>query len=260
VAAIASWNVNSVKARLEHLLRWCAAHSPDVLALQETKTVDDGFPRGAFADLGYSVSLAGQPTYNGVAVLSREAPRAVVTEIPGFADAQRRVLGAEFAGFFLLNLYVPNGAAVGTDKYACKLAWLDALIAWMPALLERHPRLLVVGDFNIAPEDRDVHDPEAWRDQVLCSEPERTRLRSLQALGLRDGFRDFEPQPGCYSWWDYRAGAFRRNHGLRIDLALLSPAIAPLCRGVRIDREPRTWERPSDHAPVIVDLELAGAG
>jgi exodeoxyribonuclease-3 len=256
VLTVVSWNVNSVKARLDHVLQYCARHTPDILALQETKTVDAGFPRDAFAELGYEMSLAGQPSYNGVAVLSREAPREVVTDLPGFEDPQRRVLGAAFGDFFLLNLYVPNGSAVGTDKYAYKLAWLDALIAWVPRLLEAHPRLLVVGDFNIAPEDRDVHDPAAWRDQVLCSEPERARLGSLQSLGLRDAFRDFEQAPGLYSWWDYRAGAFRRNHGLRIDLALLSPALAPDCRGVSIDREPRTWEKPSDHAPVVVALEL----
>lgn len=259
MATITSWNVNSIKARLEHVLRWCAEHRPDVLALQETKTIDEGFPRDAFTELGYAVSLAGQPTYNGVAVISREPPLEVVTELPGFPDPQRRVLGAAFPGFYLLNLYVPNGSAVGTEKYAYKLAWLDALLAWVPGLLEQHPRLVVVGDFNIAPEDRDVHDPAAWRDQVLCSEPERERLRALQALGLRDAFRGFEQQDGSYSWWDYRAGAFRRNHGLRIDLALVSPDLMPACKGVRIDREPRTWERPSDHAPVTVELDLPRA-
>ena len=254
--SVATWNVNSIKARLAHVLQWCELCSPDVLALQETKTVDAGFPYDALAPLGYTQTVCGQPSYNGVAILSREAPREIVTAIPGFADAQRRVLGVAFERYFLLNLYVPNGSTVGSEKYAYKLGWLDALIAWLPALLETCPRLLVVGDFNIAPDDRDVHDPDAWRDQVLCSEPERERVRALQALGFRDLFRDFEAEAGHYTWWDYRAAAFRRNHGLRIDLAWGSPALAPLCRGVTIDRAPRKWEKPSDHAPVITRLEL----
>lgn len=254
---VASWNVNSIKARLEHVIQWCTHCAPDVLALQETKTVDTAFPRDALAGLGYHLSISGQPSYNGMAVLSREAPREVITAIPGFADEQRRVLGVGFADFFLLDLYVPNGSAVGTDKYAYKLAWLDALLAWLPALVAQHPRLLIVGDFNIAPDDRDVHDPDAWRDQVLCSVPERERLQRLQALGFRDSFRDFEQAAGIYSWWDYRAGAFRRNNGLRIDLAFASPALAPHCRGVSIDREPRTWEKPSDHAPVVTRLDFS---
>ena len=253
--AVASWNVNSIKARLDHVLRWCADTRPAVLALQETKTIDENFPREALAPLGYHLSIAGQPSYNGVAILSREAPVEVVTALPGFADEQKRVLGVALPQCFVLNLYVPNGASVGSDKYAYKLAWLDALLAWLPTLLASHPRLLIVGDFNIAPDDRDVHDPEAWRDQVLCSEPERERLRKILELGFKDTFRLFEDADGHFSWWDYRAAGFRRNLGLRIDLALASPALAGLCRQSRIDREPRRWEKPSDHAPVVAEFD-----
>lgn len=251
---VASWNVNSIKARLPHLERWCAQVAPDVLALQETKTVDGGFPLETCRNLGYHVAIAGQPAYNGVAILSRQPPLEVVRGIPGFADEQQRVLGVHLPELFVLNLYVPNGAAVDSDKYVYKLAWLDALLGWLPALLAEHPRLVVVGDFNIAPADRDVHDPVQWQDQVLCSEPERERLRQLLALGLVDTFRLFESAGGCYSWWDYRAAGFRRNLGLRIDLALASPALAATCLAAHIDREPRGWERPSDHAPVVASF------
>ncbi len=253
---VATWNVNSIKARLEHLVRWCESAQPDVLALQETKTVDAGFPFDALSMLGYHAEISGQPSYNGVAVLSRDAPREVVTAIPGFADEQKRVLGVQLPQLFLLNLYVPNGSAVGSEKYAYKLAWLDALLAWLPTLVASHERLIVVGDFNIAPDDRDVHDPTAWRDQILCSEPERERLRQLQALGLADTFRQFEPAGGCFTWWDYRAAGFRRNLGLRIDLTLASAALATHCRETVIDREPRAWEKPSDHAPVVAKFDL----
>ncbi|HMM76727.1 MAG TPA: exodeoxyribonuclease III [Gammaproteobacteria bacterium] len=254
--SVATWNVNSIKARLNHVLQWCAQTAPDVLAIQETKTVDTAFPREALAPLGYVQTILGQPSYNGVAILSRSAPREIVTALPNFIDEQRRVLGVAFEEFFLLNLYVPNGSAVGTEKYAYKLAWLDALIAWLPEILKAHPKLLVVGDFNVAPEDRDVHDPDAWRGQVLCSEPERARIKAMEGLGLRDLFREFEPAGGHYTWWDYRAAAFRRNLGLRIDLALGSPALVPHCRGVSIDRAPRKWDKPSDHAPVLIRLDF----
>ena len=249
---VASWNVNSIKARLPHLERWCAQVAPDVLALQETKTVDAGFPLQACQDLGYHATIAGQPSYNGVAILSRQSPLEVVRGIPGFADPQQRVLGVHLPELFVLNLYVPNGSAVGSEKYDYKLAWLDALLAWLPTLLAQHPRLVVVGDFNIAPEDRDVHDPVQWQDQILCSEPERARLRQLMSSGMVDTFRLFEPAGGCYSWWEYRAAGFRRNLGLRNDLALASQVLAATCVSSHIDREPRGWERPSDHAPVVV--------
>ncbi|MBI4696085.1 MAG: exodeoxyribonuclease III [Gammaproteobacteria bacterium] len=253
---IASWNVNSIRARLDHLGRWLDDNSPDLLALQETKIQDADFPRDAFAERGYHLTISGQRTYNGVAVFSRSAPLAVHTDIPGLEDPQRRVLGVAFPDLYLLDLYVPNGSAVGTDKYAYKLAWLDALAAWLPKLLAEHPSLVIVGDFNIAPEDRDVHDPEAWRGQVLCSEPERARLKAILDLGFVDTYRQFHPTAGNYSWWDYRAAAFRRNLGLRIDLILANGRAAENCREAAIDRTPRTWERPSDHAPVISRFEL----
>ena len=251
----ASWNVNSVKARLDHLLRWAGERQPDVLALQETKTVDAGFPQEALAPLGYHLTFAGQPSYNGVAVLSREAPTEVITALPGFADEQKRVLGVALPTCFLLNLYVPNGASVGSDKYAYKLAWLDALLAWLPTLLTEYPRLLVVGDFNVAPEDRDVHDPAAWREQVLCSGPERERVQKILNLGFVDTFRQFNQADDAFSWWDYRAAGFRRNLGLRIDLVLASTPLAAQCRAASIDREPRRWEKPSDHAPVLAEFD-----
>lgn len=253
---VASWNVNSIKARLDHVVRWCESARPDVLALQETKTVDANFPFEALSTLGYHAEISGQPSYNGVAILSRTVPEEVVTAIPGFADEQKRVLGVRLPQLFLLNLYVPNGSAVGTDKYAYKLAWLDALLDWLPRLQAAHPRLLVVGDFNVAPDDRDVHDPAAWRDQILCSEPERSRIQRLLSLGFVDTFRLFEAGSGCFSWWDYRAAGFRRNLGLRIDLSFASHALAETCCGSEIDREPRGWEKPSDHAPVIARFDL----
>ncbi len=247
---VASWNVNSVRARLEHLQRWLPDAAPDLLALQETKTVDADFPRAALEECGYHLTTSGQRAYNGVAVLSRRPPRTVFTEIPGFGDEQRRVLGAEFDGLLLVDLYVPNGSAIGTDKFRYKLAWLDALIPWLESLLHKYPEMLVLGDFNIAPEDRDVHDPDAWRGQVLCSEEERLRVRRIQALGLVDTFRLFDAAAGTYSWWDYRQGAFRRNLGLRIDLIFASPVLAGRCLGSGVDRTPRSWDKPSDHAPV----------
>ena len=253
--AVASWNVNSIKARLDHVQRWCGETRPAVLALQETKTVDQNFPAAALAELGYHLSFTGQPSYNGVAILSRDAPSEVVTALPGFADEQKRVIGVALPECFVLNLYVPNGSSVGSEKYAYKLAWLDALLDWLPKLLAVHPRLLIVGDFNVAPDDRDVHDPDAWRDQILCSPPERDRVQRILGLGFRDTFRLFEEASGHFSWWDYRAAGFRRNLGLRIDLALASPAMAGRCRQSRIDREPRRWEKPSDHAPVVAEFE-----
>ncbi len=253
---IATWNVNSLKARLAHVLRWLEQQRPDVLALQETKTVDAQFPATALAEVGYRAVFSGQKTYNGVALLSREPASDVVTELPAMADPQRRVLGATVAGVRVLDLYVPNGSEVGSDKYAYKLDWLGQLAQFVEAELAVHQRLVVLGDFNIAPDDRDVHDPAAWAGKVLCSEPERTALQALLALGLRDTFRLFgQPDPG-YSWWDYRAAAFRRNLGLRIDLILASSALSERCTGCCIDREPRRWERPSDHAPVLAEFAL----
>ena len=254
---VASWNVNSLKVRLPQVLEWLAAHSPDVLGLQETKLVDAAFPVEAIRAAGYEVSFSGQPTYNGVALLSRVPQSEVVTGLDGLDDPQRRVLGATLGGVRVLNLYVPNGQEVGSDKYAYKLGWLERLRAHLEVELARHPRLLVMGDFNIAPDDRDVHDPAEWAGKVLCSEPERAALERILALGFVDTFRLFEQPEGVYSWWDYRAAGFRRNHGLRIDLVLASRELAGACSRSEIDIEPRRNERPSDHAPAVAVFDVA---
>lgn len=251
---IASWNVNSLGVRLPHVEQWCREVQPDVLALQETKLEDGKFPVAAIEALGYRCAFSGQKTYNGVALLARETPREVLTDIPGLDDAQRRILAATVGDLRVVNLYVVNGQAVGSDKFAYKLDWLEKVTAFLAEELKRHPRMVVLGDFNIAPDDRDVHDPEAWREQVLCSTPEREALKRMLALGLVDSFRQFVDDAGHYSWWDYRQGAFRRNMGLRIDLILASEVLRPRLQAAAIDRTPRTWERPSDHAPALLEL------
>jgi exodeoxyribonuclease-3 len=253
---IVTWNVNSLRVRLPQVVHWLQLHQPDILALQETKLPDADFPGTGLAAAGYQSVFAGERTYNGVAVLSRQPATDLVTALPGLVDTQRRVLGATIAGIRVLNLYVPNGQAVGTDKYIYKLAWLDSLKDYIRAQLAIYPCFLALGDFNIAPEDRDVHDPAAWAGQVLCSEPERLALRCLLELGLVDTFRLFEQAPASFSWWDYRAAAFRRNQGLRIDLILASPALAKVCSACRIDQATRALERPSDHAPVVAEFAV----
>ena len=251
---IASWNVNSLNVRLPHLSTWLGSAAPDVVALQETKLEDAKFPAEPLDTLGYRSVFSGQKTYNGVALLSRVPATDVVTDIPGLDDPQRRILIASVGDLRIVNLYVVNGQSVGSEKYAYKLAWLDAVHDYLAGELQRFPQMIVLGDFNIAPDDRDVHDPALWHEQVLCSTPERERLKRLQALGLHDSFRLFEQSEKLYSWWDYRQGAFRRNLGLRIDLILVSEALRARCSGASIDRAPRTWERASDHTPVIVEL------
>jgi len=253
---VATWNVNSLRVRLPQLLAWLAEHSPDVVALQETKLPDDAFPAEELAAAGYRSLANGQRTYNGVAFLARVEPQDPVRELPDCEDPQRRVLAASVAGVRLVNLYVPNGQAVGSDKYAYKLRWLEALCLWLRGELLRYPRLIVLGDFNIAPEDRDVHDPAAWVGSVHVSEPEREALRALLAIGLEDVFRRFEQPVGAFSWWDYRQGAFRRNHGLRIDLILAATGLAAACTGCSIDVAPRRVARPSDHAPVTACFDI----
>lgn len=243
-----------MRARLDHVKAWIERNEPDLLALQETKVQDRDFPADALKALGYSSTAAGQKSYNGVAILSRQAVEVVATAIPQFDDTQRRVLAVECDDLVLVNLYVPNGTSVGSEKYAYKLAWLDALHAWVAKLMRRHPKLLIVGDFNIAPTDRDVHDVEAWRGKILCSDDERERFQRLEGLGLTDVFRRFDQTDGQFSWWDYRAAAFRRNHGLRIDLILASPALTREVVSCVVDVEPRRWEKPSDHAPVIAQI------
>jgi len=251
---LATWNVNSLKVRLPHVIDWLAANRPDALCLQETKTADAGFPFAELEAAGYRAAHNGQKTYNGVAILYRGEATDITRDIPGFTDDQKRVVALTLDGTRLVSVYVPNGQEVGSDKYAYKLAWLAALDGWLRAELTRFARLAVLGDFNIAPEDRDVHDPAAWRERILCSTPEREALRALLAPGLTDAFRLFEQPERSFSWWDYRAMCFRRNQGLRIDHILLSPALAAACRSCTIDKAPRRLERPSDHAPVIAEL------
>lgn len=251
---VASWNVNSLNVRLPHLSTWLATAAPDVVALQETKLEDAKFPVEALTTLGYHSVFSGQKTYNGVALLTREPVRDVVTDIAGLDDPQRRILIGSVGELRVVNLYVVNGKAVGSEKYAYKLHWLARVRDYLAAELQHYPQMVVMGDFNIAPEDRDVHDPLAWHEQILCSTPERAALAQLQALGLHDSFRLFEADGGHYSWWDYRQAAFRRNLGLRIDLILVSEALRARCTGAAIDRAPRTWERASDHTPVLTEL------
>ncbi len=251
---IATWNVNSLNVRRPHLRDWLASAAPDIVALQETKMEDVKFPRDEIRELGYHAVFSGQKTYNGVAILARDEPRDVVTDIAGLDDPQRRILAASVGPLRIVNLYVVNGQAVGSEKFAYKLNWLAKVRAFVQDELQHHPQMIVLGDFNIAPDDRDVHDPEAWREQILCSTPERDALKELLSLGLHDSFRFFEAESGHFSWWDYRQAAFRRNMGLRIDLILASEALRERCRSVTIDRLPRAWERPSDHTPVILEL------
>jgi len=251
---IATWNVNSLKVRLPHVLDWLAANQPDVLCLQETKQEDRQFPLPAMRQAGYQAVYSGQKTYNGVAILSKVAATEVACGLPNFPDEQKRLIAATFNGIRVVCVYVPNGQSVDSDKYRYKLAWLDALLEWLRGELVRYPKLALLGDYNIAPEDRDVHDPQAWAGNVLVSEQERAAFRALEQLGLRDSFRLFGQPEKSYSWWDYRMMAFRRNVGLRIDHILLSAPVVQHCTGCTIDRAPRKLERPSDHAPVVAEL------
>ena len=253
---IATWNVNSLRVRMDHLRRWLADNAVDAVALQELKLADEHFPRAEIEAMGLHALCYGQKTYNGVAILSRTQALECAFGIPEDADPQRRVIAASVGPIRLVNVYVPNGQAVGSEKYTYKLAWLERLRAYLAALLAANEYLLVVGDFNIAPEDRDVHDPAAWEGSVHVSAPEREALGRITALGLSDLFRRFDQPKNAWSWWDYRMNAFRRDLGLRIDLMLASPALAERCTACTIDRAPRTWERPSDHAPVTAAFDI----
>lgn len=253
---IATWNVNSLKVRLTHVLEWLAAARPDVLVLQEIKQATEAFPEESFTEAGYRAIANGQKTYNGVAVVSRNPAADHVTDIPGFEDPQRRMLASTVDGVRIINLYVPNGQSVGSEKYEYKLSWLTALKGFLEEELKKHDRLIVLGDFNIAPEDRDVYDAEKWGDDILCSPAERAALRELLNLGLTDVYRNFEQPEKAFSWWDYRRAGFQRNAGLRIDLILTNDAMTDACQASYIDREPRTWERPSDHTPVIAEFRV----
>ena len=253
---VATWNVNSLRVRLPQLLEWLQSQAPDVVALQETKVTDELFPVAQLLAAGYHSVYSGQKTYNGVALLARSSPVEVIRELPGLEDPQRRVLAATCGPVRVINLYVPNGQSPESDKFQYKLQWLRSLRSWLRTELLAHPQLIVLGDFNIAPEDRDVHDPAAWVGSVHVSPEERSALQDTLAIGLEDVFRRFEQPPQSFSWWDYRSGALRRNHGLRIDLLLASRALAERCRSCEIDREARLAERASDHAPVIAEFDI----
>jgi len=253
---IASWNVNSLRVRLPQVLEWLQREQPDVLGLQETKVTDDLFPAAALHEAGYQVVFAGQKTYNGVALLSKKALTDVVTTISHINPEEKRVIGGSLGGLRIWNIYVPNGESVTSEKYPYKLAWLDHLKKFLEQELKEHPQLLVMGDFNIAPEAQDVHNPQRWEGQVLFSEPERARLHALLDLGLSDSFRLHPQAEKSFSWWDYRLNAFQRNMGLRIDLLLSSKALAAKCKSSTIDKAARGAERPSDHAPVIAEFDI----
>ncbi len=251
---LATWNVNSLKVRLPQVLAWLATHAPDVLCLQETKTEDAKFPLAEIEAAGYHASFSGQKTYNGVAILTRQPVTAATHDIPGFNDPQKRVTTATVNGVRVVCAYIPNGESVESDKYRYKLEWLAALTSWLGKEMAQHPSLALLGDFNIAPEDRDVHDPQAWAGKVLCSDAERAAFGRLTALGLQDTFRLFDQPEKSFTWWDYRMQAFRRKMGLRIDHILASGTLAGSCKSCTVDIEPRRHERPSDHAPVIAEF------
>jgi len=252
---IASWNVNSLNVRLPQLLDWLGEFQPDVVGLQETKLEDHRFPEDALLEAGYRSVFHGQKTYNGVAILARHPIAQPQIAIPAFDDPQARAIAATVGGVRIVNLYVVNGQDLGTDKYDYKLRWLDAVHGWLAEELKAHPHLVVLGDFNIAPDDRDVPDASVWNDDhILTSSAERAAYQRLLALGLHDGLRLLHDDAAMFSWWDYRQAAFRRNLGLRIDLTLVSDALKAQVQAVGIDKTPRSWERPSDHAPAWVHL------
>ncbi|MFC1695502.1 exodeoxyribonuclease III [Pseudomonadota bacterium] len=253
---IASWNVNSLNVRLPHVVAWSEAARPDVLALQETKLTDDRFPVEELHEIGYHSVFSGQKTYNGVAILSREEASDPVTDIAGLDDPQRRILAATVGDIRIVNLYVVNGSEVGSEKFEYKIHWLERVTDWLAAEMAQHEKTVVLGDFNIAPDDRDVYAPEEWHEKILCSTPERDALGRILALGLTDTFRMFEQEERTWSWWDYRMNMFRRKLGLRIDLVLASAAMARHCTASYIDIEPRRQERPSDHAPAIAEFDI----
>ncbi len=252
---IATWNVNSLKVRLPQVLQWLTENPVDILALQETKLTDDKFPQAEIEAAGYNVVFSGQKTYNGVAILSRHPITDVVKNNPLFEDEQQRLLTATIAGIRIVCAYIPNGQSLESDKYQYKLKWLAALYDWLAGEYEQHENVVLLGDYNIAPEDRDVYDPAAWVGENLVSPPEREAFAGFIELGLTDAFRMFEQEEKLFSWWDYRQMGFRLNRGMRIDHILLSPPLAAKCTACVIDKVPRKWEQPSDHAPVIATLD-----
>lgn len=253
---IATWNVNSLKVRMPHLLQWLEVHKPEVVCLQETKSEDASFPAAEIEQAGYRCVFSGQKTYNGVAILSTRDISSVSAGIADYQDEQKRVLSATIDGVRIICVYVPNGQSVDSDKYQYKLGWLAALHKWLGGELKQFPQLAILGDYNIAPADEDVHDPKAWQGQVLCSEPERNAFRELIGLGLKDSFRLFPQAERSYTWWDYRMNAFKRKLGLRIDHILASDVLAAKCKSCSVDVSMRALERPSDHAPVIAEFQL----
>lgn len=252
---LAAWNVNSLKVRLPQLLEFLATRAPDIVCLQETKLIDDNFPCAEIEAAGYQTVFSGQKTYNGVAILSRTPMSDVCIGIANFDDELKRVIAATIDGVRLVCVYCPNGQSVGSDKYIYKLKWFDALAAWLKDEIARYPKLAVLGDFNVAPEDRDVHDPAAWVGSVLVSDEERARFQALLALGLQDSFRLFDQPAKTFSWWDYRMLGFQKNQGLRIDHILLTKPLAKACTSSIVDRPMRKLERPSDHAPVVAEID-----
>lgn len=252
---LATWNVNSLNVRLPHVLTWLEQQKPDVLCLQETKQEDSKFPYQILQEAGYIAVHNGQKTYNGVAILSRHGLSDIQMDIPGYADEQKRIVAATIQGIRVICAYIPNGQSVDSEKYQYKLEWLNALVDWLKIEMAHYPKLALLGDYNIAPEDRDCHDPVAWQGQVLVSDPERLVFQRMLDLGLYDSFRLFEQAGGSYSWWDYRMAAFRRNLGLRIDHILVSAALKTASHACYIDKAPRKLERPSDHAPVVLELK-----
>lgn len=253
---VATWNVNSLRVRLNHVLNWLTTNQPDILALQETKINDDQFPIDEFHKIGYEVSYSGQKTYNGVATLSRFPITTLGVDLHDYTDDQRRLLITQINGITVLNIYVPNGSSLESEKYSYKLDWLNHLQQTIATLLQETEQLIVLGDFNIAPTDEDVHDPRIWQNNILVSPAERQAFQALLDLGLKDSIRLFEQKNDCFSWWDYRAGSFEQNHGLRIDHILVSEALAYVCYEARVDTMPRALERPSDHTPVVCDFNI----
>ncbi|SRR5579883_85921 len=253
---IATWNINSIRVRLPHILEWLKTHSPDILALQETKVLDENFPLDEFKAAGFECHFSGQSAYNGVAVISKKTCADIVCDIPNLSDPQRRILGLTYENVRIMNVYIPNGESITSEKYQYKLNWLNHLDAFLEAELKKFPQFVLLGDFNIAPEDRDTHDPTEWAGQVLCTEPERNAFKSFTAKGLSDCFRLKSQADQSFSWWDYRLNSFKRNRGMRIDHILASGQLAEKCTNCYIDSNPRGWERPSDHAPVIAEFDL----
>ena len=251
---IVSWNVNGIRARIDHIVAWIEENQPDVLALQETKVMDELFPHEPFEAMSYVVETFGQKSYNGVANITKNPSEHTNKGITGFDDPQTRVLSTTHDGVRVVNVYVPNGQAVGTEKFLYKLEWLNHLKIMLDNDLKEYPKMVVLGDFNIAPSDEDIHDPDEWKDKILCSDQERSALEEILSLGFHDSFRLFEKGPGFHSWWDYRAAAYRRGLGLRIDLLLASDELKSACKKGYIDEKPRALEKPSDHTPVVIEI------